>query len=341
MPSLPSAGDLARWAFYVRARAWLEPTHPRMFHAAHRLGVLTALRRGAPRALLADEYARCGLPDVVSEAWAAQYRVALDELPLGRHTRETLPAFLRFEGLAHLDAALDAGRGVVWTYPHAGAVMLMLAGLVQRGHRVVQVAARGLAPAEVAGAHPELLGHNPWREAVRAAREDDEDRTGAAFLDLRGSPRPLYRALADNRVVSLAFDGRIGARWEPVPFLGRTALLTPGAFKLAESTGAAVVPAFVEPCETGPHVCHVGPAVTGTVAHTRAHVLAWAEAHIRRAPASYGAWLLHCRLRNAVDDHPMFTDHARDARWRRWAAQHAGVARETPPSGDASPPPTG
>jgi hypothetical protein len=207
----------------------------------------------------------------------------------------------------------------------------MLAGLVQRGHRVVQVAARGLAPADIAREHAVLLGATPLREAVRAAREADEDRTGATFLDLRTSPRPLYRALSDGAVVSLAFDGRVGARWEPVPFLGRTALLSPGAFKLAESTGAPIVPAFVETRETGPHVCHVGPPVRVPAHEARARVLAWTEAHIRRAPASYGAWLLHCRLRNAIDDHPLFIDHAPDGRWRRWARPldpvHAGGRR--------------
>ena len=30
--------------------------------------------------------------------------------------------------MQHLDAALERGKGVVWTYPHAGAVMLILIG---------------------------------------------------------------------------------------------------------------------------------------------------------------------------------------------------------------------
>ncbi len=309
MRPLPSPADLARWAFYVHARRGLSPAWPALFEHLRQAGVLSTLRRGEARALLQDELRRCGLPDVVDAAWAVQYRVALDELALGRHTPDTLGAFLRFEGLHHLDEARARGKGVVWAFPHAGAVMLMLAGLVQLGHPVAQVAARGLAPREVAEAHPELLGHNPWREDVRRARESDEDRIGATFVDLSRSPRELYRTLEQNGVVCIAFDGRIGARWIQRPFLRRVANLNPGAFRLAASTGAALLPAFVDSTGRGPSIVRVGPAIhTSDVEESLANTLAFAERHIRHTPAAYGAWLLHCRRRAAVDDHPLFED---------------------------------
>ncbi len=309
MRPLPSPADLARWAFYVHARRGLSPARPALFEGLRHAGRLSRLRRGEARTLLEDEFQRCGLPDVVDEAWAVQYRVALDELALGRHTPDTLGAFLRFEGLEHLDRALARGNGAVWTFPHAGAVMLMLAGLVQRGHTVTQYAARGLPPREVAEAHPELLGHNPWREDVRRAREQDEDRVGANFVDLSRSPRELYRTLANNGIVCIAFDGRIGTRWVRHPFLGRVANLNPGAFRLAASTGAALLPVFVDSTAAGPSLVRIGPAVHTTDAEeAMSDALTFAERHIRHMPAAYGAWLLHCRRRSAVDDHPMFED---------------------------------
>ena len=43
-----------------------------------------------------------------------------------------------------------------------------------------------------------------------------------------------------------------------------------------------------------------------------------AEPWLRANPHAYGIWLLHCRLRADVDDHPFFVDYAPDDRWRRW-----------------------
>lgn len=315
---LPSPGDLARWGFYVKLRSGLDPSRPAAFRALRQLGALSVLRRGSARALLADEYARCGLPAVVDAAWRAQYRVALDELALGRLDRSNIDAFVRVDGREHLDAALSHGKGVVWVYPHAGAVMLMLAWLVLHGYPYTQYAARGLAPKDVAEAHPELLGHNPWREAVRTAREEDEDRTGATFLTLEAPARSLYRALGRNELVGIAFDGRIGAKWRPYRFLGREALLNPGAFRLAATTGARLVPCYNTVSDDGPAVVHIGAPIDATRADAAEAVFAFAEERIRRSPAEYGAWLLHCRVRNAIDDHPLFPDHAIDDRWKRW-----------------------
>ncbi len=308
---MPPVGDVARWLVYTQLRRALNPAHPLPFQLLRPLGrVLPTLSR-ARGALMADEYQRCGIAPCVDAAWACTWRVALEELALGRHTQLTLDAFIHFEGIEHLDDARRRGKGVVWVYPHAGPVMLMLAWLVAHGYPYTQYAARGLAPKAVAEAHPELLGHNRWRQAVRTAREDDENRTGATFLTLDQPARELYRTLARNELVGIAFDGRIGTKWRPYVFMGRRALLNPGPFRLAASTGAALVPCYTHyPVDGGPAVCQVGPPISGNEPDADIRILAWAEAAVRRSPAEYGSWLLHCRQRNNIDDHPMFDDHA-------------------------------
>lgn len=319
MSDRPSPGDLARWAFYVQLRRVLDPERPAALHALRRLGGLAGLVGGPRAALMADEYRRCRIEPCVADASRAQYRVALDELMLGRLRPDNVDRYVRVEGREHLDAALARGKGVVWVYPHAGAVMLMLAWLVAHGYRYTQYAARGLAPKDVAEEHPELLGHNRWREAVRHAREEDEDRTGATFLTLAAPTRELYRTLGRNELVGIAFDGRIGNKWRPYTFLGRTALLNPGSFRLAASTGAMLVPAYNTVPDDGPAVCTVGEPIDPARPDAAEAVLAFAERHIRASPAEYGPWLLHCRVRNDIDDHPLFPDHAVDERWRRWS----------------------
>lgn len=313
-----TAVDVAKFGFYVQLRRALDPEKPEVFHALHRADRVVPVVWRSGRALMEDELLRSGLEPQVDRALRIQYRVAVTELALGRFTRETLQPFVRVEGRHHLDAALARGKGVVWVYPHAGAVMLMLVWLVKNGYPYTQYAARGLAPKDVAEAHGQLLGHNKWRQAVRDARERDEDQTGGTFLSLSKPARELYRTLARNELVGIAFDGRIGNKWQPYTFLGRQALLNPGAWRLARSTGAMLVPCYNTVPDNGPAVCTIGEAIDPSDEGADKRVLRFAEEQIQRSPAEYAPWLLHCRLRNAIDDHPLFTDHAEDDRWRKW-----------------------
>lgn len=319
---MTSPVDVAKWAFYVHLRKALDPERPALMKALQPLGgplgsgLATLNKRGAQT--MEDEFLRSGLEPRVADAWRVQYRVAMEELALGRYTRDSINRWMRFEGLENLDAALKKGKGVVWTYPHAGAVMLMLAGLVKNGYPYTQYAARGLPPKEMAEVNPEIMGHNQWRAEVRQAREDDEDLTGATFLSLSRPTRELYRVLARNELVGIAFDGRIGNKWKEYRFLGRRTLLNPGAWRLAASTGAMLVPAYNVVPADGVATCIVGAPIDPADPNADQQVLAFAEAQIRKSPAEYGPWLLHCRVRNNVDDHPLFLDYAADDRWKKW-----------------------
>ena len=265
-----------------------------------------------------QEFEACGFdPSHCNEAWRVAWRVHAEELLLGRLTADTVGHYIEFEGRKHLDAALAQGRGVVLVYPHAGNVMLMIGLLAHSGYRYVQFAARGLAPDEVASANPETFGHNRWREAVRRVREADEDRVPAEYVT---HPRALIRALGENAVVGIAYDGRLGSRFEPVPYLGRTALLSTGPWKLADRTRAVLLPAFNLCPVDGPNRCIIGPAAEG-----RDGALDWLEERLRQHPGHYGLWMTHCRERRGVDDHPLFSDYAPDDRWKKWETKRASM----------------
>jgi KDO2-lipid IV(A) lauroyltransferase len=258
---------------------------------------------------------------MVQDAYRCAWRVHLEELLLGKVGPHNVCDWIDFEGTENLDEALSWGKGVVWAYPHAGAVMMMMAWLSHRGYPYTQYAARGLAPVEVAKDHPELLASNRWREKVRAIRESNEDRLPARFLTHEDSARELYRRLAANELVGIAYDGRIGRRWACFDYLGRQALLNSGPYRLAAATGAAIVPAFCTTPAGEPARCLVGKPIRVDRKDWRSgaeQVLAAQESWIRRHPEEYGIWLLHARIRNDIDDHPLFTDHAIDERWKRW-----------------------
>ncbi|RME27050.1 MAG: hypothetical protein D6798_05450 [Deltaproteobacteria bacterium] len=320
--------DVARWAFWGPFRNALDPHRPGQVRALHRGWRLQHLAARGGRRLMEDEFRRCfgnryddlGYKLLVKEAYRCAWRVHLEELLLGKVGPDTVENFIVFEGRDNLDKALEHGRGVVWTYPHAGAVMMMLAWLAHHGYPYVQYAARGLPPPEIAAANPQLMATNKLREQVRRVREDNEDRVPCTFLTMDHPTRELYRRLAANELVGIAFDGRAARKFFVHPLLGRDAVLSTGPYRLATSRKAAVVPAFCHTPADGPAVCVVGePIIPGKDWREVAEeVLRVQQRWLNRWPAEYGIWMLHCRRRAQLDDHPLFGDTADNRDWERW-----------------------
>ncbi len=302
--------DFARWLFWVRLRQALRADRPGRLHALYPLWRAQHMLAGSQREVMRTELLACFGEAPIGAAYRVAWRVHTEELLLGRLGPETVGQYIRFSGRENLDAALASGRGAVLVYPHSGNVMLMISLLAHSGYRYVQFAARGLAPEEVARENPETFGHNRWREEVRQTREAHEDRVPAEFVT---HPRALVRALGEGAIVGIAYDGRLGSRFEALPYLGRQALLSTGPWKLADKTGACLLPVFNESPDDGVNLCHVGPACSG-----RDKALSWLQERICEHPGHYGLWLAHCRERRATDDHPLFIDYAPDDRWRRW-----------------------
>jgi len=329
--------DLARWAFWGPLRKGLCPSNPGRVHALRRGWRLQWAAAGQGRALMADEYRRCfgssyteaGYAQLVADAYRQAWRTHMEELLLSKLSPGNIDDWLQLRGKENLDQALSHGKGVVWLYPHCGPVMLMIAGLAHRGYSYTQYAARGEPPAEMVQIHPELLATNRWRSAVRQSRESNEDAVPANYISLDTPVRALVRRLAANEIVGLAYDGRIGRGWWSTPYLGRTALLSPGPYKLAVMSGATVLPVFCHSPSDGPGLCEIGPPLRpGKDWSALADlVLRQQEAWLQRFPEEYGIWLLHARIRRAIDDHPLFLDYAEGDRWRRWVAD--GVSATT------------
>ena len=324
-----SPKDVARWAFWVKLRDALDPERPEALRRLYPLWRAQYALAGRQRALMADEYRRwLGPVDeaVVADAYRIAWRVHLEELLLGKLTATNWRHWMRLEGLEHLDAALARGKGAILVFPHAGNFMFMHAVMGLIGHRYTQYAARGMAPPEVAHQHADVFANNKWRREARAAREANEDKLPIRFISLDTSVRELYRCLGRNELVGIAFDGRIGNKWARVPYLERTALINPGPWRLAASTGAAVVPTLMECPNEQENICTFAQSVHGDDPDAlRAQVLGGAiEPWLRAHPSHYGIWLSHCRERAAVDDHPFFTDYAPDDRHLRWGSSAGG-----------------
>lgn len=325
---LPRPSDLARWVFWVPLRNRASSQSPQQ---VARLNALWPTHWAASRAnhpLMEDEYRRwfgrtltdAGYRTLVRHAYRQSWRVHIEELVVGGLNTTTIDDWVCIEGIQNLEEALGHGNGVILVYPHAGPIMLMIAALAFRGFPYVQYSARGLAPEPIAHAHPEWLPRNRWATAVREAREAHENALPVEYLTEDAPVRELHRCLADNKIVGIAFDGRIGSDWFATPFLNRTALLSRGPWTLATGTGATVLPVFCTARVGHKATVHIGPP---TPAQSDWKMLAHAtiptfEAWLRKHPEEYGVWLLHTRQRSGVDDHPLFVDTAVDNRFKRW-----------------------
>ena len=321
--------DLARWVFQVKLRGVLDPERPQQLRRLWPLWRLAWRASGAQRERMSAELRAVFGPSLpadqlrgmVRACYRVAFRAHLEELLMGKLSAATVDNFLELRGIPELERALERGRGAIILSAHAGSFMLPIASLSLKGYPYTQFAARGLPPQDVAALHPEALATNRWQREVIEIKESHEDRLPARFITIDTPTRELFRLLGRNELLALAFDGRQGNRWVRTPFLGRSALLNPGAFRLAASTGAAIVPTLCCTPQGATSVCQLGspliPEGKDWRGLMRRFLSEHAEPWLQQHPEEYGTWLAHCRLRAAVDDHPLFIDYAPDERWKR------------------------
>ncbi len=206
-----------------------------------------------------------------------------------RSETEPVPSLLsRVEvaGLENARAAAGSGRGVFFATPHLG--NWEWAALVTGAHGIpVTVVARPL--------------DNPLLDARLTAMRE---RTGCRVVSKREAARTLLKALRAGGVVGILGDQR--ARPPDavvVPFFGRPAATTSSIARLAEKTGALILPVVCLRVAPGRYRLVYGPPIDvralppeeREVEPLTARVAALVESQVRAAPEQ---WLwLHDRWR--------------------------------------------
>lgn len=197
-------------------------------------------------------------------------------------------AMARIDGLEHVDRALERGRGVILLAAHFTTL--------EMGARIMTLA-RPIHPMYKPTANPLIAEYMIARRAAQSA--------GAIAND---DIRSVVRTLRANGVIWYAPDQAYRHKGaELVPFFGIPVATNTATSRLARSTGAAVLPYFVErlPGAAGYRV-RIGAALEDfpsedPVADTlRYHALI--EAEVRRIPAQY-LWV-HRRLKGLGPDAP-------------------------------------
>jgi len=184
------------------------------------------------------------------------------------------------DGLEHLIAAVERGRGVIALGSHFGSWEII--------HPTI---ARATGPIASVGRPPD----NP-----HVARIVDALRTrfGNRALEKRGAVREMFRILKSAGTLGLLLDQRVRADEAiAVPFFGRPAWTSPIVARLAQKTGAAVVPVFGDHLPGGCYRVEFHPQLLADDDPSEAATLAFTvrcveicEVTIRAAPEKW-LWL--------------------------------------------------
>jgi KDO2-lipid IV(A) lauroyltransferase len=160
-------------------------------------------------------------------------RMMFEFFRLPRMSSRELNACVCITGLEHVEAARQAGRGVIVTSCHIGNWELGAVQLARQGYPVTAVAG---------------VQFGRWlADDVRAAKEN----LAVSTVSPEDGFRKLWRALGRNEVVALMVDGDIFSTGERQQFLGRPTPWPAGPGVLSERTGAPIIAAYCERKEPG------------------------------------------------------------------------------------------
>jgi KDO2-lipid IV(A) lauroyltransferase len=153
-----------------------------------------------------------------------------------------LLACMSVEGRAHIDAALEEGRGCVVAVPHMGSWDMAGSYAAALGYRAFAVAER-------------------FPGSLNRAVVETRQRFGLQVIPLgRAAVRGVQDALRQNGLVALLCDLQHGPGVE-VDFFGRRAVVPGGPAAFALKTGAPVLPACNYRIAPGRYRVQVEPVI--------------------------------------------------------------------------------
>ena len=209
-----------------------------------------------------------GVDRAVRGAFGSYGRYWMESLRVPTMDPARIAAGMSIEGLAHLEAARDGGRGSILAIPHLGGWDVGGAWFVREGFPLT-VVVEALEP-------PELF---EWFVRLR-----ESFGFTVVPLGLRAGTA-VIRALRANQNVALLADRDIGGGGVEVDFFGERTTLPAGPATLARRMKAPLHPTAIFFRGRGHHVVIRPPvSLEGTVAEVTQRMATELEGLIRRAP---------------------------------------------------------
>jgi KDO2-lipid IV(A) lauroyltransferase len=151
---------------------------------------------------------------------------------------------VRVEGLEHVKAALEEGRGALFLTAHFGNWELLAAAHALGGLPPLSVVVRPL--------------DNPFLDALVAG---GRARAELRLISKRAAVNDIRTTLGRGECVGILLDQDAGRQGLHVPFFGEPASTSRSLAVLALKTAAPVVPAFIHRLPDGDHVVTLEPAL--------------------------------------------------------------------------------
>ncbi|MBE0439536.1 MAG: LpxL/LpxP family Kdo(2)-lipid IV(A) lauroyl/palmitoleoyl acyltransferase [Gammaproteobacteria bacterium] len=197
---------------------------------------------------------------------------------------ERLQKRVKYEGLEHLEAAKQRGKGVILLTGHFTSMEL--------GGRLIMLK----TPCYVM--FRELK--NPLFNAVMMKNRLHH----SEGIVLREDPRSMLRALKQNKVVWYAPDQDFGSKMSIFPtFFGVRAATVPATARMVKMTGATVLPFVPRRQADGRYTITIGPALTdfpsGDDIKDAQRINDIVEQEIRKSPEQY--YWVHRRFKTQPD----------------------------------------
>lgn len=164
----------------------------------------------------------------VREAFASYARYWMESLRLPSMDPAVVDAAFTIDGLEHIRAALDAGKGAILALPHVGGWEVGGSWFVRQGFPLT-VVVEALKP-------PELF---QWFVDLRSSQ-------GFRVIPLnQAAGMSVVRALRANQIVALVSDRDIAGGGVEVDFFGETTTLPAGPATLASRLGVPLLPTAI------------------------------------------------------------------------------------------------
>jgi len=158
----------------------------------------------------------------------------LEDLFASKIDATVINKIVSIRGRDQLDRTLDKGKGAIILVSHFGSFRMVLPALGFNGYKVNQLVG-----------NPELKHHRKVDRLLFGYREKEYDALPVNFIRTDLSIRPVIKALKNNELVVIAYDGREGSDWVEVPFLGKTGKISAGPVRMSAMTGAALIPTVI------------------------------------------------------------------------------------------------
>lgn len=241
---LITAQDIVSWIYLYPVR-WFSRLFPVSFlqWLAVKLGGPYATLRKRRRRQISERMSTIfrdreppAPPDVMAyEFIRKDMRKGIDDLIIRRLGTENMRAAATITGLEHLDNALADGKGVIVISAHFHANRLAKYYLRRIGYPFMSIRNR-LPRSAATGRFGRRFLAPVYGEFLDDLVEDEVHTQNAGLGPL------LLRRLRENGIVNIHIDAAISSEWFWVPFLNEERPFAGGFIRIAELTGAPLVP---------------------------------------------------------------------------------------------------